>query len=200
MKVGNQTTTMAGGEGAMTIPEGRNGSEERPARPEQFLYPLQFIFTEHDRQRVLCAALERLADDPEAADARENAAAILAYLEKRMPNHLADEEDLFPLLMRRGRPDDEVEAIVAQLRHEHEADAEYVRRVTASLKALAAGHPLAEASAFVHDARAFSIFQRRHLAWENGILLPLAEKRLARRDLVELGRKMAARRGLNYPG
>lgn len=184
----------------MSIRERGDSSDEPRARPEQFLYPLEFLFAEHDRQRVLCVALERLADDPEAADARENAAAILAYLENDLPEHLADEEDLFPLLERRSQPDDQVEAVLDQLRHEHEADGDYAHRVMVPLKDLAAGHPLADTSAFVHDARTFSILQRRHLAWENGTLLPLARKRLSRQDLAGLGRKMAARRGISYPG
>ena len=52
---------------------------------------------------------------------------------------------------------------------------------------------------FVHEARTFGVLQRRHLAWENGTILPLARKRLNKHDLAELGRKMAARRGLSFP-
>lgn len=40
--------------------------------------------------------------------------------------------------------------------------------------------------------------QRRHLAWENGVVLPLAQKRLESGDLEEMGRNMAARRGMAY--
>ena len=42
----------------------------------------------------------------------------------------------------------------------------------------------------------FRSSERRHLAWENGAILPLARKRLTPEDLRTLGQKMAALRGI----
>ena len=83
---------------------------------------------------------------------------------------------------------------LALLNDEHEADQDYQLRLLEPLRSIAAGRQPADAVEFGHAARAFSVFQRRHLAWENGTVLPLARKRLSEADQADLGRKMAARR------
>ena len=167
-----------------------------PPRVEDFLHPIEFLFAEHDRQRVLCATLERIANDPLAPDAAENAALVLGYCEEHLQAHIADEEtDLFPLLRRRCEPDDAIGTILGLLDEEHVADAEIFRRLVTPLRTVANGEVPADSGAFAGDARAFSILQRRHLSWENGTLLPLARRRLSKDDLAELGRRLATRRG-----
>jgi hemerythrin-like domain-containing protein len=47
---------------------------------------------------------------------------------------------------------------------------------------------------FASAARAFARAQRRHVAYENGSILPLARTRLTRKDLKQLSRRMAQRR------
>ena len=171
-----------------------------PATTDVFRNPLEFIFAEHDRQRILCAALERLAADLGADDARDNAAYVLGHLETDLPLHIADEEqDLFPLLMQRCLPDDRVVEMLALLHAEHAEDDGHCDVLLAPLRDLAAGTRPADALSFVARARAFARFQRRHLGWENGTILPLAERRLTDADSAALGAKMAARRGLSTP-
>ncbi len=180
-------------------------SSERPrkerARNEAFGHPIEFLFAEHDRQLVVCAALDRLAGDCATADARDNAAFALGYLERELPLHIADEEEsLFPLLKRRADPDDDIDALLAILNDEHDTDHEYHRKLLEPLRAIAAGRASADAVAFAHMARAFSVFQRRHLAWENGTILPLARKRLTAADQAAMGDAMAGRRGAPVVG
>ena len=152
-------------------------------RPEGVRYPIEFLFAEHDRQRVVCAALERLAQDCAAEDAQENAAFVLSYLEHELPLHVADEEDdLFPLLKRRSNPDDDVDTILALLTEEHEGDQEYHHKLLEPLCSIAAGLQPSDVVDFTHAARTYSVIQRRHLAWENGTVLPLARKRLTAAD------------------
>ena len=57
------------------------------------------------------------------------------------------------------------------------------------------GVMLVLATPLARDAMAFATLQRRHLAWENGTILPLARQRLSAEDKAELGRRMTARRG-----
>ncbi len=174
---------------------------DAPHRPEVFRHPIEFFLAEHDRQRVVCAALERLANDTAAADARDNAAFVLNHLENDLRLHVADEEeDLFPLLKRRCPPDDELDYVVTLLNEEHGTDEAYHLRLLDPLRAIVEGLQPPDRGAFVHDARAFAIFQRRHLGWENGTVLPLARKRLTDADQAELGRRMAARRGISLAG
>ncbi|MGH6718098.1 MAG: hemerythrin domain-containing protein [Alphaproteobacteria bacterium] len=172
-------------------------SDGAALRAEDFRRPLEFLFTEHDRQRVLCAALGRLAEDPAQADAAANAQAILDYMRSRLGDHYGDEEhDLFPLLRRRADPDDGLVAILDLLHDEHAADDGLLKELLGPLATIAAGRAPEDVAVFKAAAYAFSLLQRRHLAWENGTILPLARRRLTAEDQRELGRRMAARRGL----
>ncbi len=164
----------------------------------RFRHPIEFLFKEHDRQRVICAALELLADACTADRAPENAALVLGYLEHEMPLHIADEEeDLFPLLTRRCAPEDEIEEFVALLSSEHETDEKHYLALLAPLRAIVNGLRPPDPVQFAADARAFAVLQRRHLGWENGTVLPLARLRLTAADRAELGRKMAERRSIS---
>lgn len=170
------------------------------SQSDVFRHPLEYIFADHDRQRIICAVLERIADDLHASDARRNAAHVLNHLENELPQHIADEErDLFPLLRQRCFEDDRIEALLALLQDEHEEDDAHCAALMAPLRAMAAGQPIADESEFAAHARDFARFQRRHLGWENGTILPLAERRLTDKDFIVLGTNMARRRGINPP-
>ena len=167
---------------------------------DAFRHPLEFIFAEHDRQRIICAVIERLAEDLQASDARANVAHVLDHLENALPLHIADEEqDLFPLLWKRCIDDDGIEELLALLQKEHKEDVDHCAALLEPLRVLAAGGQPANATEFIALALGFARFQRRHLGWENGTILPLAERRLTDDDKAELGRSMAARRGINFP-
>ena len=177
-------------------------SATKAAEPQNdaFRHPLELIFADHDRQRVVCAVLERLSGDLHAADARENAAFVLDHLEHDLPIHIADEEsDLFPLLRQRCLADDGIDELLSLLHEEHEEDDALCASLLAPLRVLAEGGQPEGASEFATLARDFARFQRRHLGWENGTVLPLAERRLTDDDRAALGRNMAARRGLEAP-
>jgi len=157
--------------------------------------PIEFLFAQHDRQLVICAALERLAAAPYGAEAAESAQLILDYAEYEMPLHLADEEyDLFPRLTARCDPEDGLEAIVDMLEHEHEADSALYRCLESGLRAIAKGEAPDHRDLFARDAHAFAMLQRRHLNWENGTVLPLARQKLSGEDLEGMKHAMAARR------
>ena len=165
-----------------------------------FRHPLEYIFADHDRQRIICAVLERLADDPHASDARENAAHVLDHLENELPHHIADEErDLFPLLRQRCLADDRIDEMLSLLQDEHEEDDAHCAALLSPLRSLADGKPFVDELEFKALARGFARFQRRHLGWENGTILPLAERRLTDADHAVLGGNMAKRRGMDPP-
>ena len=181
----------------MITPPGSDASE---TRSDVFRHPLEFIFADHDRQRIVCAVLERLAGDLAAADAPENAAHVLDHLENELPLHIADEEiNLFPMLRLRCLPDDGIDEMLALLQGEHREDDAHCAALLAPLRGIAAGGHPEDASEFAALARGFARFQRRHLGWENGIILPLAERRLTDADQIALGGSMATRRGMDPP-
>ena len=158
--------------------------------------PLDYIFADHFRQRVLCNLLEELADAPSLDVGK--AEDVLTYIRADMPVHIRDEEDdLFPLMRRRCAPEDEIDALLAKLGAEHAVDDRFARRIVDGLAILAAtGTPVRSMPDLRHRMLAFARSQRRHLMVENAILLPIARARLTRRDLADLARRMAARRGV----
>jgi hemerythrin-like domain-containing protein len=157
--------------------------------------PLEFLEGHHDRQLLICAALEHLAEEPRAADAAETARMVLDYFERELPLHIADEEeDLFPLMLTRCEEDDGFEEIVALLESEHETDFDLHDGLIPLLGSLAEGAALESPSLFARDALTFATLQRRHLSWENGAVLPLARQRLNQDDLDAMAVTMTQRR------
>ncbi len=157
--------------------------------------PLEFLAGHHDRQSVMCVGLDRLAGNLHDSDARESARHILDYLRDELPLHLADEEeDLFPLMQARCQEDDGFDELHEMLEAEHDSDLSLLDRLLGPLEQLAGGSMPADADVFARDAVSFSTLQRRHLAWENGALLPLARRRLGREDLSAMAARMTARR------
>ena len=167
------------------------------ATPEQetFAEPLDALLAEHFRQRSMCDCLERLAEDLAAPRAIDLARTILTYLREQLPLHILDEErDLFQLLKDRTLAAEAIEDAFAQLRKEHQEDERVAALVTSGLEKLAAGGRPEDVDEFAAAARAFAEAQRRHVAYENSSILPLARNRLTRKDLSRLSRRMAARR------
>lgn len=156
--------------------------------------PLDFFFAEHFRQRKLCNLVEELAL-AETLD-RPLTAEILSFLRDDMTLHVLDEEqDLFPLMRRRCLPEDGIERVFSALTAEHAGDRHLAGIVVAGLEgALREGKPpglYAELSEAMID---FARNERRHLALENSVVLPLARRRLTTGDLAELSRRLMTRR------
>ncbi len=164
-----------------------------PASPALLSAPLDFFFAEHFRQRQLYALLDQLAAaetlDPTLVEP------VLDYLRHDMPLHVCDEEEgLFPLMRRRCRPEDEIESVLTKLSTEHAAHRSLARRVIRGLeRALAEGQGLDAYRGLRKALRDYARGDRRHLALENAVVLPLARLRLKARDLAELSAGMTAR-------
>ncbi len=172
----------------------------KPLQPESFLDPLHIILTEHDRQRRFAEWRWTHSDDQRLAPIQEQIATLLAYLTRDLLLHHRDEEDdLFPVLRARCVPTDGIETILAELDRDHAAESFLVRDIAVDLRVVAESRDLEAPARFFTGLRIFAEGQRRHLSWENRVVMPLAGKRLTRQDLETLGRNMAARRGIDYP-
>lgn len=168
-----------------------------PPDDRSFLRPISFLDREHYRQRVTYGILKILADDPGRSTAWRDAVAVLTSLTEHLPLHIQDEEqDLFEMLRLRALPEDRIDAVLDRLTYEHENDERYVSPLLDELRRMAGGEPPVDPSGFRAAAHAFAELQQRHLEWENAVVLPLARERLSDEDLVRLGRRMAARRGV----
>ncbi|MGZ9099244.1 MAG: hemerythrin domain-containing protein [Brevundimonas sp.] len=158
--------------------------------------PLNWLFAEHYRHRQLCRLIERVGTAPLLLD--EEAREILAFLRHDMPLHVIDEEDdLFPLLRRRCQPADELDAVLGALAAEHRNDLEHARALIAVLERSlidrqAPGQDLETRRLFTD----FAQHERRHIALENAVVLPIARLRLTTADLRSLSTRLAARRGV----
>lgn len=125
-------------------------------------------------------------------------AAAVARLARGLPDvvtlhRIDEEEDLLPLLRRRAGRDDELPATLARLSREHAALGATAEVAGAALDRLAGG------LAGPVDRAALSVFAdvtRRHVLFENAVVLPLARVRLKPADRRALAERMAARRGL----
>ncbi len=175
-------------------PRGRDGGIE-PIDPELMSSPLDFFFAEHFRHRQLCGLIDQLSTATffDAGPIAE----VVDFLRFEAPIHIIDEEeDLFPLLRRRCLPEDELEGVLGVLSAEHKADGVLGRAVRDYLEhcldtRAAPGSSLAGR----RDLAAFATQERRHLALENAVVLPIARQRLTEEDLTGLARRLAARRG-----
>ena len=148
--------------------------------------PLALIEEDHALQLELCDLLECLADalpDFNGAIARSAA----AILRQGFKPHLQLEEDmLFPLLRRRAPDGSPLRAIMQQLEAEHAADESFAHELADELQLLADTGLARNAEMLGYMLRGFFEQQRRHIEWENRVLLPLARQTLAQADLSEL--------------
>ncbi len=172
----------------------------RTFAPKDFRDPVAFVNADHARIRTCCDHLVRIADEPITADGMATAATILDFLENDLPRHVVDEEqDLFPILEQRALKTDRIGPVVALLRSDHRDDVEFGHVLLEPLHAISAGRPPAGAEWFRTYVHAFRKLQHRHHALEDQFVMPLAVERLTPADKAELGRKMAARRGVTIP-
>jgi|TARA_R110002124_G_scaffold10031_1_gene50689 iron-sulfur cluster repair protein YtfE (RIC family) len=158
--------------------------------------PLNWLFAEHYRHRQLCRLIERVGTATILL--REEVEEILAFLRQDMALHIIDEEeDLFPLLRRRCLPEDELGPLLGALSAEHRDDIEQTQTLSTLLeRALIEGQPPGHDLETQRLFTDFALHERRHIALENAVILPIARLRLTPQDLHALSTRMAARRGV----
>ena len=168
---------------------------EAPRYPSTaFPRPLDTLLAEHDQQYEVCRRLENLAQDLDVEPMTAEAAALTANLTVDLPRHEAfEEQHLFPLLRRRSRPKDRVKSVVARLYSEHARDRTLVEFIADDLELIASGFRLANPLRLRLNVKTFVAGQRRHLDWENELVVPLARRLLSPEDLVGLGYSLAVR-------
>jgi hemerythrin-like domain-containing protein len=158
--------------------------------------PLGMLSACHRRIERQLATLDRLQRHlPEHdcdTDARAAARGILRYFDTAAPNHHADEEaSVFPRLLATlpGRAD----RLLADLARDHHTLAANWRRLRPLLAGIAAGTRANLSAKQVADVRAA---YTAHIAREESEMIPLAAQALGPTALAEIGREMAARRGV----
>jgi len=159
--------------------------------------PLGMLSACHARIERQLATLDRLQRHlPEHGcdiDARAAARGILKYFDTAAPNHHADEEaSVFPRL--RSALPGRADTLIADLEREHRTLATNWRHLRPLLASIAAGARANLSAKQVADVRAA---YDAHIAKEESALIPLAAKAFDAAKLLDIGREMAARRGID---
>ena len=149
--------------------------------------PIGLIAEEHALQRELCDLLEAIADGlPHSFDKALSVIAV-SILEGSVPRHMRlEEEALFPVLRDRVASDDPLHAALACLEEEHERDGAALVELTDALKTAAQQGSVKNPDMLGYMLRGYFDSQRRHIAWEDRVVLPVARHVLTARDMASL--------------
>jgi hemerythrin-like domain-containing protein len=168
-----------------------------PLLPEvpDFSDPLGLLRACHERMLAQCGLLEKLvahvAEKGVDAEARSAIARVIQYFTTSAAHHHQDEEvDLFPVLNRQSL---KLADLVYRLKKDHE---ELDRLWAALHQSLKKGTALAQDAEFPAHVERFCAKYREHIRIENKELLTLAQHILSQRQLEDMGRAMAKRRGV----
>lgn len=167
-----------------------------------FDQPLALWIACHERVMRMCGLLqllhEHIRDKGVNEPAGVTAHSVLRYFEEAAPRHHEDEEqDLFPRLLQRltGDERDVVARTVDQLSAEHATLGAAWAALKVTLEAIERREELVLDRAAVD---AFSDGYRRHIALEENALAPAMRQAFDAADWREIGKSMAARRGVNW--
>ncbi len=149
--------------------------------------PLGILREEHALQNELCDILECIADGLPHQFDPELAKVSISMLETGLPNHMRlEEEALFPLLRQRLPSDHSLLSALSCLSQEHNRDGAMMHEITEGLReAVERGKP-PNPEVFGYMLRGFFESQRRHIAWEDTIVLPAARDALTAVDIAQL--------------
>ncbi|WP_370399443.1 hemerythrin domain-containing protein [Sulfitobacter sp. JB4-11] len=155
--------------------------------------PLDVIAEDHMREREVCALIEGFVSG--TALSGSDLEMMTRFLWTELPKHLEDEEeDLFPLLLKRCAPEDEIGKVVEKLLSDHE----HAFNDGTGIGSLLESHCHAPERLSARERAQLTDFAnhaRRHLILENAVVLPIARVRLTSDDLQGMWQRMQARRG-----
>lgn len=167
--------------------------------------PLELIRQTHRRLEHRCALMQRLVTHLQEqgcdTDAQASAGHVVRFFEDEMAQHHQDEEqDFYDAVVEaapaKSRP--AIAKLVAELRDEHgRLQAVWRDVLRPQLTAIMENRAQTLNREAVDRCHMLYV---SHVEREEQILLPIAEKRLSRARLEQLGRGMAERRKRPYPG
>jgi len=159
--------------------------------------PLGLLRACHERMLANCDTLEKLVahlrDKGMDDEARLAINRVVTYFTTSAVHHHEDEEkDLFPLLNGQSL---KLAELIFKLKQDHQALDTLWQQLAGDLKQ---GSALAENPDFAGHVAQFCAAYREHIDIENRELLFLAQHSLSSRQLEDIGRSMAKRRGVRY--
>lgn len=156
--------------------------------------PLDIIAREHALQLELSKSLEFIADGLPAQVDRRLVREVIAILTRGLSAHFEMEERyLFPLLRQRAQGDRALVAALDQLAMEHVRDDDISAELVDELTVLAEEGRARNAEMLGYMLRGYFESQRRHIEWENAVVLPAARRLLTEGDRLDLSRHLKRR-------
>jgi len=147
---------------------------------------LEIIRYERNDQLELCDGLELIADQlPDEVN-------VLLYesiydkLRRTLPTYHQNEEVLFELISERNSSWVDIGAMLECVRREHTIHNCYAHELYENLEVMRAGSGIRNSSMIGYMLRFCFDSIRRHIAWEDLTLMPLAPKVLTTGDLTKL--------------
>ncbi len=136
---------------------------------------LHVIEQEHSAEICLCDLLERLADAlPEPLDT-EIAPTGVATLRSCVRRHIVLEENyLYPMLLKRAKKGEFNEDLFALISREHASDESHAYEAADEMEEALSRGRVTQPERLGYMLRCFFEARRRHIAWENAVIIPLA--------------------------
>lgn len=159
---------------------------------------LEFVKLDHEQHLQLCDVLEAIADSlPDRIDEQQCVYAAEALRYRVNAHHQLEENVLFPRLAARAGDDLALRKILDRLADEHRTDEGHCEEAIELLSKLSHGILPLNMDAAGYMLRGLFEGLRRHIAFENDHVLPLAQKILQQDDLEALAHGI--RRTLQVP-
>ncbi len=149
--------------------------------------PIDLIESDHRLQLELCDLLELIADCLPSTVHGTVLETAGSTLRDGFRAHMQFEDTiLFPLLRQRGAERPLLCSALDQLAHEHVTDEDFGQEVADALDGLQQSGPPKNPDMIGYMLRGFFLCQRRHVEWENAVVLPEARSLLTEQDLDDL--------------
>jgi hemerythrin-like domain-containing protein len=149
---------------------------------------------DHQHYLELCDRMEEIADTLPDKVSVSTCTRVIQDLSRRVAwHHHFEEVHLFPVLRARARADDRLIASLNRLESEHRSDEGYADEIVDLLSALANGTSHEAPNTAGYMLRGLFQSLRRHIAFENEYVLPLARRMLSAADLARLERVLTSR-------
>ncbi len=159
---------------------------------------LTFVAFHHEQHLQLCDLLEEIADSlPDRIDERQCVYAALALRIRVNTHHQLEDDVLFPRLIARARDDQSLHRTLTRLSDEHRTDEGHCDEAIELLTKLSQGMPPSNVEAAGYMLRGLFEGLRRHIAFENDHVLPMAQVLLQEDDLEALAFEI--RRTVQHP-
>lgn len=157
--------------------------------------PISYLENSHAEQLRVCDLLEEIADSLPLHVDRLKCFYAAGKLRTSIRIHQMDEDrGLFPILRRHAELESAIHASLERLEGEHLEDESLSHDIIDALERLSRGQAVHSVDGLSYMLRAFFDSHRRHIAFENEVILPKARQRLQPGELAEIEKVMLENR------